>query len=203
MNLTNITLPYSPTDDLMVQLLNYLQQLAQKHIYIQGYLLGERYEENTNNINYPLMQVILPMNSAFVSGNNLRSLSFSLSLRFSANGYIEFDKLSNTTEPIYKQISKYSEDFITDNLNNTNKLQDLELNKLIITQQFNICNNIIAKISNDFDNGDSSFKLTSYNISTFTRESDDDVNGVEVNLTLETMNPYICGTDNYFTNVFN
>lgn len=199
MNLTNTILPNQPTDDLMVQLLNYLQQLAQKHLYIQGYLLGERYEENTNNINYPLMQVILPLNSGFVSGNNLKSLSINISLRFTANGWIDFNNL----DPIYKQISKYSEDFITDNLNNTNKLQDLELNKLIITQQFNICNNIIAKISNDFDNGDSPFQLKSYNISTFTRESDDDVNGVEVNLTLETLNPYICGTDNYFTNVFN
>lgn len=203
MNLTNIALPYSPTDDLMVQLLNYLQQLAQKHIYIQGYLLGERYEENTTTINYPLMQVILPLNSGFVSGNNLKTLSFSLTLRFSANGYIEFSKVSTSIEPIYKQISKFTEDSLDSNIGKTDKLQDLELNKLIITQQFNICNNIIAKISNDFDNGDSSFKLTSYNISTFTRESDDDVNGVEVNLTLETMNPYICGTDNYFTNVFN
>jgi hypothetical protein len=203
MNLTNVILPYSPTDDLMVQLLNYLQQLAQKHLYIQGYLLGERYEENTTTINYPLMQVILPLNSAFVSGNNLKTLSFSLSLRFTANGYIEFKQVSNGIEPIYKQISKFTEDSLDSTVGKTDQLQDLELNKLIITQQFNIANNIIAKISNDFDNGDSPFQLTSYRVNTFTRESNDDVNGVEVNLTLESINPYICGTDNYFTNVFN
>ncbi len=202
MNLTNTILPTNPTDNLLFQLFEYLQQLAQKHIYIHGFLIGERYEENKTNINYPLMQVLIPSEQSFVGGNNLKSLSINISLRFSANGWIDFNNL----EPIYKQISKFTEDDLDINaipVNNTNKLQDLELNKLIITQQFNIANNIIAKISNDFDNGDSPFQLTSYRVNTFTREADDDVNGVEVNLTLTTINPYVCGTNNYFTNIFN
>ena len=199
MNLTNTILPSQPTDDLMSQLVSYIQQLAQKHLYVNGFFLGERYNENVTNIRYPLVQMILPVDSSIISGTALPTLQFSIQLRFTANGYLDFSS-GDLTNPVLKQISRQSE---TLNIDYTTKTLDIEKNKLIIFQQFNIGNNFLAKIREDYNNGDSPFQLASYSIRTVTREANDDVNGVVLDLGLSVLNPYICGVSNYFTNIIN
>lgn len=163
--------------DLIQNVLGYMRTLASNSADIKGFYVGEEYQSNNQYQEYPVLFVRLPLSYTYNQDKTWYTIDLKLCVYDNRN-LDEYDNASQSTE--FYQTSAIEQ------LNRTG----------------NILNNVLQQIETEIHSSTWNFSILTVGlIETVTRVWNDDVNGVECNISLKV--PFACMYEPILPNTLN
>lgn len=172
----------------ITNLIEYLKNMANDHIEIQGFVTGEEYEQNHSLRVYPLLWMKLPVRSVIDQAADTMTLEFTLGV------------YSNTIKDADGNIYIIREDNVT-TPNNQIDYVGIIAQDMLMDNTFAIMSQVLSKMMYDIEEGLLALRMTSNALNTVERYSNDDVYGTECLISIVVPNPYKCNLQNYFNSL--
>lgn len=186
-------------NETFINLVNYLRLLSRQHKQIKSFAIGELYELNDfDNVQFPLLWLELPFETAFTDLTNPDKLSISFKLHSFTN--LVLDKNDNLVQVNESMISKVTNQISYSDL----ALQDQLVNNAfkILTQ---ICTRFLIDVANsnvviNIDNNlvNIPMILQSLDFTNSSRVTDKDLYQSTASFSILIENSYYCPIDTYF-----
>ena len=173
--------------DVIDEVVSYMRYLAQSHIKIEGFLIGEGYELNNSNITYPLLYLQFPLDVEPFEDRNGEKIR----LRFQVGVY------TNKIEDEFGNSVIIREDSVSIPYNEINSTELKPQDKLV-RNCMRYMSHLIAKTKRDFENGPINGTLSSSPFRTAERLNDDDVYGAITTIELVLGDGYGCEYLDFF-----
>jgi hypothetical protein len=147
--------------DAINKITNYFKLIAEEHLQIRQFHVGEDYEMNDSNVAYPILRLLTPFDITYPQGLGSMTVGFSIGVYSNQS----FDQYGNSTPT--------TEYHLDDQVNQLNYCM-------------NILNSILERIEDETENHGWQFSnLNNLLATTQTRVANDDLSGVECRLTLD------------------
>lgn len=186
-------------NETFINLVNYLRLLSRQHKQIKSFAIGELYELNDfDNVQFPLLWLELPFETAFTDLTTPDKLSISFKLHSFTN--LVLDKNDNLVQVNESMISKVTNQISYSDL----ALQDQLVNNAfkILTQ---ICTRFLIDVANsnvviNIDNNlvNIPMILQSLDFTNSSRVTDKDLYQSTASFSILIENSYYCPIDTYF-----